>query len=80
MPEWEKIFSLPDDDIDIPTVENEVVNLACSMMRMVNIGAFILECTDLPPFSNSIQKATGRPVFDFVTLTNSVYQAIRHSM
>jgi len=78
--EWDKIFSSPNDDIDISTVENDVVNVACSMMKMADIGAFILECTDLPPFANSIRKATGCPVFDFVTLTNSVYQAISKSV
>lgn len=75
--EWNKIFASPDEDIDIPTVEHDVVQIACSMMERVDIGAFILECTDLPPFANAIRKATGRPVFDFVTLTNYAYQAIK---
>ena len=75
--EWNKIFSSPEEDIDLPTVEKDVVSSACSMMSEADIGAFVLECTDLPPFSNAIKKATGRPVFDFVTLTNFVYQGIR---
>ena len=75
--EWNKIFSAPEQDIDIPTVERDVVSSACSMMKKADIGAFVLECTDLPPFSNAIRKATGRPVFDFVTLTNFVHQGIR---
>jgi len=77
--EWNKIFTSPNQEIDIPTVKNDVVRIACSMMKMVDIGAFILECTDLPPFSDAIRKATGRPVFDFVTLTNFIYRAIRCS-
>ncbi len=76
--EWNKIFSSPDENIDISTVENDIVSRACSMMEVSNIGAFVLECTDLPPFSNAVRKATGRPVFDFVTLTNFVYQGIRN--
>ena len=28
------------------------------------IGAFLLQCSDLPPFASEIQAATGRPVFD----------------
>ena len=76
--EWNKIFSSPDEDIDISTVENDIVSRACSMMELSDIGAFVLECTDLPPFSNAVRKATGRPVFDFVTLTNFVYQGIRN--
>ena len=76
--EWNKIFFSPDEDIDISTVENDIVSRACSMMELSDIGAFVLECTDLPPFSNAVREATGRPVFDFVTLTNFVYQGIRN--
>ena len=76
--EWNKIFSSPDEDIDISIIENDIVSRACSMMEFSDIGAFVLECTDLPPFSNAVRKATGRPVFDFVTLTNFVYQGIRN--
>lgn len=76
-PEWNKIFSSPDERIDIATVKNEVVDSACSMMKQSDIRAFVLECTDLPPFSNAIRKATSLPVFDFVTLTNWVYQGIK---
>lgn len=74
--EWNKIFSSPEEDIDISIVEKDVVSSACSMMKKSDIGAFVLECTDLPPFSNAIRQATNRPVFDFVTLTNFVYQGI----
>lgn len=75
--EWNKIFTSPDQDIEIAKVENEIISSACSMMTRSDIGAFVLECTDLPPFSNAIRKATGRPVFDFVTLTHFVYQGIK---
>jgi len=75
--EWNKMFSSPDADLDLQIVENDVVHIACSMMTVANIGAFVLECTDIPPFAHAIRKATGRPVFDFVTLTNYVYQAIK---
>ncbi|GAB6143426.1 aspartate/glutamate racemase family protein [Desulfocicer niacini] len=74
--EWNKIFTSPGEEIDISTVEKDVVSSACNMMDAADIGAFVLECTDLPPFSRAVRKATGRPVFDFVTLTNYVYQGI----
>lgn len=75
--EWNKIFTSPNEDIDIAEVENDINALAQSMLEASDIGAFVLECTDLPPFSQSIRKITGRPVFDFVTLTNFVYQGIK---
>lgn len=75
--EWNKIFTSPDQDIEIFQVEKDIISSARAMMTRSDIGAFVLECTDLPPFSNAIRKATGRPVFDFVTLTNFVYQGIK---
>jgi Asp/Glu/hydantoin racemase len=40
------------------------------------VGAIVLECTDMPPFAHLIQKAVNLPVFDLITLTNMVYNAV----
>ncbi len=39
------------------------------------IGAIVLECTNMPPYAKAIQEAVELPVFDIVTLTNWVYSA-----
>lgn len=44
-----------------------------------DVGAIVLECTDLPPFAGFIQEATNLPVFDIVTLTKLVYEG-RYAM
>lgn len=41
-----------------------------------DIGAIVLECTNLPPFARGIQEAVQLPVFDIVTLTNWVFEAV----
>ena len=40
------------------------------------MGALLIECTDLPPFAHLIQERIGLPVFDIVTLTNMVYETL----
>ena len=40
------------------------------------IGAIVLECTDLPPCAPAIRASTGLAVFDIVTLLKMVYDAI----
>ncbi|HEY0124273.1 MAG TPA: aspartate/glutamate racemase family protein [Rhizobium sp.] len=42
-----------------------------------DIGAIVVECTNLAPHSKALQRATGLPVFDMVTLVNWFQQALR---
>src|SRR5438477_4277414 len=41
-----------------------------------DIGAIVLECTNMPPYTADIQRETGRPVFDIVTLVTMVHDAL----
>lgn len=76
-PEWNKIFIAPDDDIDLDIVASEVVDTALSALRQhPGIGTFVLECTDLPPFAQTIREKTGLPVYDFTTMVDIVARSV----
>jgi hypothetical protein len=40
------------------------------------IGALLLECSDMPPYAKQIHDATGRPVWDFVTLIDWIHSGV----
>lgn len=63
--------------LDVDLLRREVVDIAEKFVRAnPDIGALLLECSDLPPFAADIQEVTGKLVFDFITFVNAVYQAV----
>ncbi len=65
-------------ELDRPAVEAEVVQAARDLVRAhPDIGAILLECSNLPPYAAAVAQATGRPVFDFITMIDYVRGASR---
>jgi len=63
--------------IDTEKVEAEVVAAARRLIDShPNITLLLLECSLLPPYSAAVQKATGLPVFDYITMIDYVYSAV----
>jgi hypothetical protein len=64
-------------ELDADRLEREVLREVERLVRdNPEMGALVVECTDLVPFAYAIQERTGRPVFDIVTLTEMVYQSL----
>ena len=58
-------------------LERELAELASKLTTdNPEVGAILLECSDMPPFSWAIQNATGLPVFDFITMINWIHSAV----
>jgi len=56
-------------EFDNGIVREEVIAAALSLLEEdCDIGAILLECSDMPPYAADIQAATQLPVFDFITL------------
>lgn len=63
--------------MDLEQVRDEVVGTAVRLVTdHPEIGALLLECSDLPPYAKQIQDATGRPVWDFVTLIDWIHAGV----
>ncbi len=63
--------------LDETQIEREIAAKAKQMMENESqIGAFLLECSCLPPYSAAILDAVGLPVFDYVSMINYVYSAV----
>jgi hypothetical protein len=45
-----------------------------------DIGAIVLECTNMPPYAADVQRVTGRPVFDIVSLVRLVHDGLASAM
>lgn len=41
-----------------------------------DVGALLIECSDMPPYAWAIQNAVRLPVFDFTTMINWVFNAV----
>jgi hypothetical protein len=58
-------------------LERELTELAVKLTTdNPQIGALLLECSDMPPFSWAVQTATGLPVFDFITMIKWIHSAV----
>lgn len=63
--------------LDTDAVESEVVAAALDLQaRFPDLGAILLECTDLPPYAGAVHRETRLPVFDVFTLAQWAHHAI----
>lgn len=63
--------------MDMAKIETEVLAATEALLAQnPEIGAIVLECTDLPPYAHMIQKQVQRPVYDIITLSKMVHEAV----
>ncbi len=63
--------------LDVDLAREEHVRVARRLVaEHPDIGALVLECTNMPPYAADIQRETGRPVFDVVSLVTLVHGAL----
>ncbi len=73
----EVILEARRDNMDIEILSAEIVDAAARLVAdNKDIGALVLECTDMPPFAVEIQERLRLPVFDLTTLATMVHEVV----
>lgn len=76
-PQWRKIFDEPDTPFDMSAVSREILDVAKrAAAEHPDLGAIVLECTDLPPYAACIRKELHIPVFDINSLIGYVAMSL----
>jgi len=78
--EFSRVFIEGKTELDVKKCREELIEAALTLTtRHPDVGTIVLECTNMPPFSDAIREATGLPVFDAVTMLNYAYSTIYKS-
>ena len=66
------------NDMDIDLAEQDVVEAALRLVaRHPEVGAIVLECTNMPPYAAAVQRATGLPVHDIYSMITWFHAGLR---
>ena len=63
--------------LDVAAAREATVSAAARLVaRHPEVGAIVLECTNMPPYAADVARATGRPVHDITTLVTDRLRAL----
>ena len=66
------------DDMDIALAEQDIVDAGRELAtRHPEVGAIVLECTNMPPYAAALQAAVNLPVYDIYSMINWFHTGLR---
>jgi Asp/Glu/hydantoin racemase len=66
----------PPFELDMPALQGEVIQAVGEFLKKEpSLGAILVECTNLSPYSDALRKTFGLPVFDVIDLTRLLHGA-----
>lgn len=76
--EFQRSIRAGDTSVSIATLRREVLDVAEAAAKAdPSIGALVLECTNLTPYSADLRRAVGLPIFDVVSLVHWFHRSLR---
>ena len=65
-------------DLDVALAEQDVIEAGQALVAAhPDLGAIVLECTNMPPYAAALQAALGLPVYDIYTLITWFHAGLR---
>jgi len=75
--EFTRVLLGDEMELDVDLARAEHIRVARRLVtEHPEIGAIVLECTNMPPYTADIQRETGRPVFDIVSLVTLAHSSL----
>jgi len=75
--EFSRVILDDEMELDVNRSKEDLVRVARRMTsEHPEVGAIVLECTNMPPYAAAIQKEVHLPIFDIYTLVTMVYHAV----
>ena len=75
--EFAAVFIEGKETVDVEKCRREMVSAAEKLVdKHPDVGAIVLECTNMPPYAKAVQQVSGRPVFDVVTMINYAHATV----
>ena len=66
------------EDMDVALAQQDVVEAGVELVRRnPDIGAIVLECTNMPPYAAAVRAATGLPVYDIYSMITWFHAGLR---
>ena len=74
--EFSRVILDDEMEMDVCKSRGDLVRVAKRMVsEHPEVGAIVLECTNMPPYAAAIQKENNLPIFDIYSLVTMVYHA-----
>ncbi|MDO9498509.1 aspartate/glutamate racemase family protein [Falsiroseomonas sp.] len=65
-------------DMDVALAEQDILDAGRALVaRHPEVGAIVLECTNMPPYAAALQAELGLPVYDIYTMVNWLHGGLR---
>jgi Asp/Glu/hydantoin racemase len=66
------------DDMDVDLAAQDILDAGRALVaRHSDIGAIVLECTNMPPYAHALREALGLPVFDIYSMITWFHAGLR---